>query len=124
MANYWMEDYESGSLGDEEFEQLSKVIERCIDVIKRKTFVRIGYIILDEMKIEGSKHDLIYVAAKLEETGKYQIRYVKHKNGRDDFLVMKVPKKAIKERYWFLMEIVKYLAAGFIGYAISLLVRK
>jgi hypothetical protein len=119
MPQYWMEDYESGS-GDTDVD-IEEIVKRCQKIIDKNRFVRIGTVILDYNN-GASKYDLLQVLIALESTGKYQSRYIKHKNGNDDFLVMKVPKKSVKERYWFFFEALKYLTGGLIGLTISKLI--
>jgi hypothetical protein len=116
MSGYWIEEYESGwpitPFKDE-------IINRCKEILKEKKMVRIGYVMLEEMNLELYKASLVEIVAYFEETGKYHARYIRHENGSDDFLVFPNPKKPLTERYWFVVELLKYSAGIFTGYAIS-----
>ena len=113
-----MEDYESGEWPIAPFKD--DIVKRCKEILKKgQSRVRLGYVILDEMKLEYSKSDLLEILGALEETGKYHSRFVKHKNGRDDFIIFNVPKKSWKERYWVLVEAFKYIIGGVIGVIIA-----
>ena len=118
MSSYWMEDYSSSS--GETDEDIDEIVNRCKTIIDKKRFVRIGTVIYDyNNKEAASKYDLLQVLIALESTGKYQSKFIKHKNGMDDFLVMKIPKKPLKERYWLIVEVLKYAAGILTGYAIT-----
>ncbi len=117
MPQYWMEDYDSNNGIEEPF--ILDAAKRCEEIIKQKKFVRIGYVILELMNEDASKYDLFRVLNILEQTGKYQSRFIKHRNGRDDFLVSKVPKKTFLERYWYLFEAGKVAIGIIIGYVFS-----
>jgi hypothetical protein len=119
MPDYWMEDYESPSsdFGYEAFKE--EIISRCQKTLKEKNSVRIGYVVLDEMKSPASKYILFDIVAALEQTGKYQGKYIRLTNGLDDFLITNIPKKPAHERYWYLVEAGKVTIGIIIGYAIS-----
>lgn len=114
---YWIEDYDSPGEPLEP-DYYDKIIDRCKDALKKRNKVRVGYVILEDLKLEASKSDLIEVVCALESTGKYQSRAVKRR-GSSDFIISKVPKKSLVERYWLIADIIKLAAGAAIGYGAS-----
>lgn len=115
--SYWFEDYDSGEwyLG----EHADAIVKRCKEIINNKKFVRVGYVILNEMKLtHASKADLLEIVAAMEETGKYQIRTIRCKSGTD-FIVTKKPKESFKEKHWYLIEAGKVSIGIIIGYVLT-----
>jgi len=120
MANYWIEDYESGEwYFHDDYE---KVLKTCQELLKKEPKIRVGYVMFEIHKLQqASKSDLVAVVAGLEETGKYVCRLIKYKDS-SDFIVTNIPKKSFWNG-WFLKEIVKWavpiIGASIISYFIG-----
>lgn len=123
--NYWIEDYESPST-DNGIDAFKKdIIKRCIELIETKKYVRIGYVMLDEMKLQAFKSDLLEVLFELEQIGKYKYEVIQM-DGGSDFIVSKKLWRD-RNRFWATLldsgitHLLTLLLGMLLGYVIRIL---